>query len=115
MPHPRTLSFPMNKAEYISALYSTLAAIGHEAAVQGQYSKVIPPVVEQKLMGLRKVMDWVNSGRFIVYDQIEIDDEGGLTILPIPPEAGNQFLQSRADDIKTSPYHKLPARRREND
>jgi hypothetical protein len=74
-------------------------------------------MVEQKLTGLRAVMDWVSSGRFIVYDRIEIDDEGEVTILPIPPapEAENQFLQSRADDIKTSPYHKLPARRREND
>ena len=36
MPHPRQLNFPLNKAEYISALYSTLAAIGHQAAVEGQ-------------------------------------------------------------------------------
>ncbi len=47
MPHPRTISFPMNKAEYISALYSTLAAIGHQAAVEGQYNKVIPPAVKR--------------------------------------------------------------------
>jgi hypothetical protein len=27
----------------------------------------------------------------------------------------NRWLQSRAEDIKTSPYHKLPVRNREND
>jgi predicted amidohydrolase len=85
MPHPRTLSFPMNKAEYISALYNTLAAIGHEAGVQGRYSKVIPPEVEQKLIHLRQVMDWVSNDG-ITFDRIAIDEEGGLTVLPIPPE-----------------------------
>ena len=86
MPHPRQLSFPMNKAEYISALYNTLAAIGHEAGVQGRYSKVIPPEVEQKLIHLRQVMDWVSNDG-ITFDRITIDEEGGLTVLPIPPEA----------------------------
>ena len=115
-PWPRPLSFPMNKAEYISALYHTLASIGHEAAMKGQYSKVIPYQVEQKLLHLRVVMDWLSSGT-LGFDRIEINDEGEVTILPVPPapEAGNQFLKSRADDIKASPYHKLPARRREND
>ena len=84
MPHPRQLSFPLNKAEYISALYSTLAAIGHQAAVQGQYSKVIPPMVEQKLMDLRKVMDWVNDDG-ITFDRIAINEVGEIQILPIPP------------------------------
>jgi len=27
----------------------------------------------------------------------------------------NRWLQSRAEDIKASPYHKLPARNRDND
>jgi|TARA_Y100000310_G_scaffold326313_1_gene391066 hypothetical protein len=27
----------------------------------------------------------------------------------------NRFLASRADDVMASPYHKLPARKREND
>ena len=113
---PRTLSFPMNKAEYISALYHTLASIGHEAAMEGQYSKVIPYQVEQKLMHLRVVMDWLGSGT-LGFDRIEINDEGEVTIVPAPPapEAENQFLKSRADDIKASPYHKLPARNRKND
>ena len=115
-PGSRALNFPMNKAEYISALYHTLASIGHEAAMKGQYSKVIPYQVEQKLLHLRVVMDWLGSGT-LGFDRIEINDEGEVTILPVPPapEAGNQFLKSWADDIKASPYHKLPARRREND
>ena len=85
MPNLRQLSFPMNKAEYISALYNTLAAIGHEAGVQGRYSKVIPPEVERKLIHLRQVMDWVSNDG-ITFDRITIDEEGGLTVLPIPPE-----------------------------
>ena len=85
MPNPKTLSFPMNKAEYISALYNTLAAIGHEAGVQGRYSKVIPPEVEQKLIHLRQVMDWVSNDG-ITFDRITIDEEGGLTVLPKSPE-----------------------------
>ena len=84
MPHPRTLSFPISKAEYISALYNTLASIGHEAGVQGQYSKVIPPMVEQKLMDLRKVMDWGNDDG-ITFDRIAINEVGEIQILPIPP------------------------------
>ena len=120
MPHPRQLSFPLNKAEYISALYSTLAAIGHEAAVQGQYSKVIPPTVEQKLMHLNQIMRWMSGDTPFLgtFDRIQIDDEGGIQILPAPPDAKpvvNRWLESRADDIKTSPYHKLPTRSREND
>ena len=111
---PRTLSFPMNKAEYVSALYNTLASIGHEAGVQGQYSKVIPYQVEQKLLHLRVVMDWLGSGT-LGFDRIEINDEGEVRIIPPPPEPENQFLKSRADDIKASPYHKLPARNRKND
>jgi len=75
----------MNKAEYISALYNTLAAIGHEAGVQGRYSKVIPPEVERKLFHLRQVMDWVSNDG-ITFDRITIDEEGGLTVLPISPE-----------------------------
>ena len=85
MPNLRQLSFPMNKAEYISALYNTLAAIGHEAGVQGRYSKVIPPEVERKLIHLRQVMDWVSNDG-ITFDRITIDEEGGLTVLPISPE-----------------------------
>tara|TARA_R100000049_G_C1935246_1_gene79094 strand:+ start:574 stop:849 length:276 start_codon:yes stop_codon:yes gene_type:complete len=84
MANPKTLSFPMNKAEYISALYNTLAAIGYAAAVKGQYSLVIPLSVEQKMMGLRKVMDWVSDAG-ITIDRIAIDEEGDVTILPIPP------------------------------
>jgi len=91
----------MNKAEYISALYNTLAFIGHEAATAGQYSKVIPPQVEQKLMHLRVVMDWLNDGSF-GFDRIEINDEGEITIMPKMPEPDqqlnevNSWLKSRA-------------------
>ena len=113
-PGSRALNFPMNKAEYISALYHTLASIGHEAAMKGQYSKVIPYQVEQKLLHLKVVMEWLNGGT-IGFDRIEINDEGELRILPQPPEPGNQFLTSRAEDIKAYPYHKLPVRRSEND
>jgi hypothetical protein len=41
--------------------------------------------VEQKLMGLRKVMDWVSDAG-ITLDRIAIDEEGDIQILPIPPE-----------------------------
>ena len=115
-PHSRILSFPMNKAEYISALYSTLASMGHEAATQGQYSKVFPPQVEEKLMHLRVVMDWLNDGSF-GFDRIEINDEGRVTIVPKSPEPDqqlnevNSWLKSRTEDIKASPYHKLPIRK----
>jgi len=113
-PWPRPLSFPMNKAEYISALYHTLASIGHEAATQGLYTRVIPQQVEEKLIHLKTVMEWLNDGN-IGFERIEINDEGEIRILPQPPEPGNQFLKSRAEDIKAYPYHKLPVRRREND
>ena len=87
MPHPRQLSFPLNKAEYISALYSTLAAIGHQAAVQGQYSKVIPPMVEEKLMHLNQIMRWMSGDTPFLdtFDRITIDEEGGIQILPASP------------------------------
>ncbi len=107
---PRPLTFPMNKAEYISALYHTLASIGHDAATQGQYTKVIPPQVEQKLLHLSVVMDWLNSRDF-GFERIEINDEGEVTILPEVP-APNAGLKSRDEDIKASPYHKLPVVRR---
>lgn len=102
-PYTRTLSFPMNKAEYISALYSTLASMGHEAATEGQYSKVIPPQVEQKLMHLRVVMEWLNDGSF-GFDRIEINDEGQVSIMPKMPEPDqqlnevNSWLKSKAEE-----------------
>ena len=39
----------------------------------------------------------------------------GLLKQHLEHPTSNRFLASRAEDIKTSPYHKLPARNREND
>jgi hypothetical protein len=39
----------------------------------------------------------------------------GLLEQHLQRPTSNRWLSSRADDIKASPYHKLPARRREND
>jgi hypothetical protein len=105
--YSRPLTFPMNKAEYISALYNTLASIGHEAAIEGRYSQVIPRQVEQKLLHLKSVMDWLNDGVF-GYDRIEINDEGEVAILPKKPQT---LLEVFSELDQTFPYHKLPAKK----
>jgi len=109
--YSRPLTFPMNKAEYISALFNTLASIGHEAAIEGQYSKVIPRQVEQKLIHLKSVMDWMNDGVFS-YDRIDINDIGEVTILAQKPQT---LLEVFSELDQTFPYHKLPVKKRIED